>query len=64
MRIEEFEMERTQTTYWAGQPADSRLRNNSFEHFQIDIASTNDGDHLFALQAVSSLEESPHTQGC
>ena len=39
--------------------ADWRLGDNPLEHFKIHISSTDDGDHLFALEPVFSVEQPP-----
>jgi hypothetical protein len=39
------------------------LLNDSFEHFQIDIPSTDGRDHFLSFELLFSFEETPNGQG-
>ncbi len=43
-------------------PSSWALRDDLFEHFQIDISSTDDRDHLLAFEALFSFEQAPNAQ--
>jgi hypothetical protein len=38
------------------------LRDNPFEHLKVNIPSTDDRDHLLAIESLSVLQQGPNCQ--